>query len=189
LRKVIYLTSLSADGFIEAAGGDSTSLIPDEELHRHFNELESAIDTHLYGRRFYELMASYWPSVDGKPTAPSYEVEYARIWKAVPKVVFSSTLDRVEWNARLFKGDARSEVARLKQLPGLNMSLGGTTLASTLAADGLIDEYRLYVMPVILGAGKSMFQLRDKISLQLVEHRRFSSGVVLLHYARRAYPQ
>ncbi len=99
MRKVVYMTSLSVDGYIEADSGDPAWLVPDEELHRHFNDLESSIDTHLYGRRFYELMAAYWPAAAENPSAPSYEVEYARIWKNVPKVVFSATLDRVGWNA------------------------------------------------------------------------------------------
>ena len=189
MRRIIYLASLSADGYIEAAGGDSTALVPDEELHRHFNELERALDTHLYGRRFYQLMASYWPTVESNPNAPSYEREYARLWKAVPKVVFSSTLDQVDWNGRVVKGNALQEVARLKQLAGLNMSIGGTALASELAAHGLIDEFRLYVMPVLFGAGKPMFQLSAQIRLHLIEHRRFSSGAVLLHYTCRAGAQ
>ena len=185
MRNVVYMVSLSADGYIEANSGDPAWLVPDEELHRHFNELESSIDTHLYGRRFYELMAAYWPAASENPSAPSYEVEYARIWKSVRKVVFSSTLDRVDWNARLFKGNAAKEVARLKEQTGKNLSIGGATLASTLADHGLIDEYRLYIVPIILGGGKQMFQLHDRINLSLIEVRRFSSDVVLLHYRRR----
>src|SRR5262249_16990376 len=129
--------------------------------------VESSIGTHLYGRRFYELMAGYWLAVD-ETSAPSFEVEYARIWKRVPKVVFSKTLDRVGWNARLFKGDAAQEVARLKEQSGKNLSIGGAALASTLAEQGLIDEYRLYVVPIMLGGGKPMFQLQHRIKLSLV---------------------
>src|SRR5262249_5319519 len=103
MRNVIHMTSLSVDGYIEAASGDTGWLIPDEELPRHLNDLESSIDTHLYGRRFYELMAAYWPTADENPSAPRYEVEYARIWKSVTKVVFSKTLQRVDWNSRLVR--------------------------------------------------------------------------------------
>ena len=185
MRNVVYITSLSVDGYIEADSGDPMWLVPDEELHRHFNDLEGSIDTHLYGRRFYELMAAYWPAADENPSAPSYEVEYARIWKSVPKVVFSTTLDRVGWNARLFRGNAAEEVARLKAQTGKNLSVGGAALASILAEQGLIDEYRLYVVPIILEGGKPMFQLHDRISLSLVEVRKFSSDVALLRYRRR----
>jgi dihydrofolate reductase len=184
MRNVVYRTSLSVDGYIEANSGNPAWLVPDEELHRHFNDLESSIDTHLYGRRFYELMTAYWPTVERNPSTPTYEVEYARIWKSVPKVVFSSTLDRVDWNARLFKGNAIEEVARLKGQTGKNLSIGGGALASTLAEHGLIDEYRLYVVPIILGSGKPMFQLRDRINLSLVEVRKFTSDAVLLRYRR-----
>ena len=85
MRNVVYMASLSVDGCMEANSGDPAWLVPDEELHRHFNDLESSIDTHLYGRRFYELMMVYWPTVERNPPAPSYEVEYARIWKNVSK--------------------------------------------------------------------------------------------------------
>jgi dihydrofolate reductase len=133
----------------------------------------------------YELMAAYWPTVDEKPSAPEYEVEYARIWKSVPKIVFSRTLHRVDWNSRLVRGDALEEVARLKEHPGKSVSIGGARLASTLAEGGLIDEYRLYITPIILGGGKSMFrQLRDRINVSLVDVQKFASDVVLLRYRR-----
>lgn len=178
---VIYWTSLSLDGHIDAATGDAGWLVPDEELHRHFNDLEREIDTHLYGRRMYELMAAYWPNADENPSAPPYEVEYARLWRAVPKVVFSKTLDRVDWNSRLVRGNARDEVAKLKKLPGMNMSVGGAALAANLADAGLIDEYRLYYIPIFLGAGKPAFaQLGQRIHLQPVETHTFNSGTILL---------
>ena len=181
MRKVIYATSLSLDGYIEAATGDPSWVFPDEELHRHFNDLETEVDTHLYGRRMYELMVAYWPTADQNPTAPSYEVDYAHIWKAVPKVVFSKTLATVDWNSRLAGGDPRAEVAKLKSQPGKSMSVGGLTLASYLAQAGLIDEYRLYYVPILLGSGKTVFAgLGQRVRLQLIETRAFSSGTVLL---------
>jgi dihydrofolate reductase len=143
MRKVIYVTSLSLDGYIDTSVGDSGWAIPDEEFHRHFNELEQEIDTHLYGRRMYELMAVFWPTADQAPRAPAYIIDYTKIWKAVPKVVFSSTLHKVDWNSRLVKGDALAEVATLKAQAGKNISIGGLVLASSLAGAGLIDEYRL----------------------------------------------
>lgn len=183
MREVIYFTSVSVDGFIGSDSGDDSWVVPDEELHRHFNDLEAAVDTHLYGRRMYEIMAGFWPTAEDEPGMPDYVLEYARIWKPMPKVVFSQTLREVGWNSRLFSGDACGEVARLKQLPGLNMSVGGCQLAASLAQAGLIDEYRIYVMPTIVGSGTPMFSaLGRHIALEPVEVRRFSGGAVLLRY-------
>jgi dihydrofolate reductase len=185
MPKVIYAMSVSLDGFIEAANGDLSWSFPDEELHKHFNDLESTIDIHLYGRRLYENMAAYWPTADENPSAPKNEIEYARIWRNMPKIVFSKTLDQVGWNSRLIRGDIAGEVNKLKEQPGRDMSVGGAELASTFMQLGLIDEYRLYVHPIVLGGGKPMFpRLHDNINLQLVETRTFGSGVVLLRYQR-----
>ena len=112
-------------------------------------------------------------------------MEYARIWKPVAKVVFSSTLESVDWNSRLIKGDALAEVARLKAQPGGgSLGVGGLVLASALASAGLIDEYRLYYVPIFLGSGKAAFsQIRCRVRLKPVETRTFSSGTVLLRCA------
>ena len=185
MRKVIYALNLSLDGFIEDRNGSLDWSYPDEELHKHFNELESNLDLHLYGRGLYENMAAFWPTADGDPSAPDFVIEYARIWKSTPNVVFSTSLDQVGWNSRLVKGDIAEEVNKLKAEPGKDMNVGGANLASSFMQLGLIDEYRLYIHPVILGGGKPMFgQLRDKINLQLIETHTFGSGVVLLRYRR-----
>jgi dihydrofolate reductase len=181
MRKVIYVTSLSLDGYIEAFTVDQSWAFPDKELHRHFNDLEQEMGTLLYGRRMYELMVAFWPTADQNPSAPQYVIDYAHIWKSVPKVVFSKTLDSVDWNSRLVKDDARAEVARLKALPGKDLSIGGLTLASDLAAAGLIDEYRLYYVPILLGSGKTAFaNLSRGVELQPIEAHTFRSGTVLL---------
>lgn len=181
MRKLVYSTSLSLDGYIDASAGDPSWVIPDEELHRHFNDVEREIDTLLYGRRMYELMVEYWPTADQDPSAPSIILEYARLWKPVHKVVFSSTLQTVEWNSRLVRGDPVAEVASLKAEAGKNLGVGGLTLASTLASAGLIDEYRLYYVPIFLGSGKAAFsQIQNRVRLKPVETRTFSSGTVLL---------
>ena len=181
MRKLVYATSLSLDGYIDAVSGDPSWVFPDEELHRHFNDLEREIDTLLYGRSMYEIMAGYWPTADQDPSAPSFILEYAQIWKPVSKVVFSSTLQDVGWNSRLVRGDPVPEVARMKALPGGSMGVGGLVLASALASAGLIDEYRLYYVPIFLGSGKAAFsQIQKRVSLKHVETRVFSSGTVLL---------
>jgi len=181
MRKLVYSTSLSLDGYIDSAAGDPSWVVPDEELHKHFNDVERETDTLLYGRRMYEIMAGYWPTADQDPSAPGAIVEYAQIWKPIPKVVFSSTLESVDWNSLLVRGDAVTEVARLKAQPGRAMGVGGLILASSLASAGLIDEYRLYYVPILLGSGKAAFsRIQNRVRLKPVETRTFSSGTVLL---------
>jgi dihydrofolate reductase len=181
----MFAMSVSLDGFIEAADSDFSWAYPDQELHTHFNQQESMIDIHLYGWHLYQDMAAYWPMADKNPSAPQVEIEYAKIWMDKPKIVFSNTLDQVGWNSRLVRGDFGEEVRKLKEQPGNYMSVGGARLASSFMRLGLIDEYRLYYCPIILGAGKPMFQsLLEKIKLQLIETRTFGSGVVLLRYQK-----
>ena len=183
MRKVIYRFSVSLDGFIEAANGDLSWSAPDPELHQHFNDLESTIDADLYGRGLYENMSAFWPTADQNPAAPEYEKEYARIWRSKPKIVFSTTLQQVDWNSRLVKGNIAEEVKRLTAQPGKDLTVGGAGLAASFMQLGLIDEYWLYVYPLLLGSGKRMFgPLPDQIALELLETRRFGGGVVMLRY-------
>jgi len=183
VRKVIYSMSVSLDGFIETPNGAIDWVIVDEELHTFFNDQAREMGAFLYGRRMYEMMVDYWPTADTKPSSPAYEVEFARIWKNMPKIVFSKTLDKVEWNSRLVRDNIAEEITKLKAQPGKDLSLGGPTIASTFMQLGLIDEYQLFVNPVILGGGTPMFRaLDDKLNLRLVETRTFGSGVVFLRY-------
>jgi dihydrofolate reductase len=182
MRKIIYSMLVSLDGFIEGPNRELDWHIIDEELHRFINDQQSAIDTQLYGRRMYEVMA-YWETADTNPSSPEYELEFARIWKNMSKIVFSKTLEQVQGNARLVREDIAAEIATLKAQPGKDMDLGGPTIASTFMQLGLIDEYRLYVQPVVLGSGTTMFPALDNaINLRLVETRAFASGVVYLRY-------
>ena len=134
---------VSVDGFIETASGDISWSYPDAELHQHFNERESSIDTHLYGRRLYENMVAFWPTADANPSAPEVEIEYARIWREKRKIIFSNTLTQVGWNCELFRGDITEGINELKAQPGRDMTVGGANLAATFMKLGLIDEYRL----------------------------------------------
>jgi dihydrofolate reductase len=187
VRDVVYVASISVDGFLGAADHDDDWVVPDPELHKHFNDLEGYFDIQLYGRRMYELMAGFWPTADELPDVPDYVAEYARIWRARPKVVFSKSIHNVGWNSRLFAGDAVEEVARLKAEPGGAMGVGGTELATSLARNGLIDEFRFYVMPTVVGSGTPMFStLGRHLDLSTVEVQRFDAGAVLLRY--RALP-
>lgn len=184
MRKLVYFTMASLDGLIDSADRDLDWVIVDEELHRYLNNLELEMGGYLYGRRMYELMQAYWPTADVQSN-PAFIREYSQIWKGIPKFVFSSALDRVEGNARLVKGDAVAEVTRLKEQPGKDLEVGGAILASTLIRAGLVDEYRIFVQPVILGAGTPMFPgLDEVIRLRLAETHSFHSGVVYLRYQR-----
>ena len=183
-RKLIYSMGVSLDGFIAGPGGEIDWSAPDEELHRFHNQQTREIGAHLCGRRLYEVMA-YWETADEDPSAPEHELEFARIWQATPKVVFSTTLESVEGNARLATDGVAEEVARLKEQPGEDLAVGGAGLASTLIKLGLVDEYRLFVSPVALGGGTPYFPaLEERITLELVETRTFASRVVYLRYRR-----
>jgi dihydrofolate reductase len=157
----------------------------DDELHEVFNDEARSVATMLYGRRMYELLVAYWPTGDQDPNATPAMRDFARIWRDKPKVVFSTTLDQVGWNSRLVRGDAVEEVRRLKQLPDHDMDVGGPTLASTLIKADLVDEFRMYVNPIVLGAGVPYFPRLDRpLELSLVETRRFGGDVVYLRYER-----
>jgi dihydrofolate reductase len=183
LGKLVYGMSVSLDGYVARPDGSLDWINVDEELHSAFNAEARKDDVVLYGRRLYELMAGYWPTADSDPNATPVEVAFARIWKPMPKVVFSKSLEHVEWNSRLVHDDAVEEVRRLKQDPGLHMSVAGPTTAAPLIAEGLVDEYALYVEPVVLGAGIPFFPAgQAPIPLRLIETRRFGSGAILQRY-------
>jgi dihydrofolate reductase len=184
MRKIIYAHMVSLDGYIEGPNGDLGWSAPGEELHKHFNDLyiDGVIDTSLYGRRLYEIMASYWPTVDEHSTAPDVEKEFARVWMKLPKIVYSKTLKRVNHNSTLAKEIVPEDIKNLKEQAGGDMDVGGAELASAFMKYGLIDEYRLYMHPVILGGGKPYFPPDIKMNLRLVDTREFSCGVVMLQY-------
>jgi dihydrofolate reductase len=184
VRKLIYSMGVSLDGFIAGPGGKIDWSAPDEELHRFHNQHARETGADLYGRRLYEVMRP-WETAGEDPSRSEAELEFARIWKDTPKIVFSKTLERVEGNARLVAEGAAEEVARLKQQPGNDLAVGGAGLASTLIAHGLVDEYRLFVSPVILGAGTPYLPpLDERINLELLETRTFGSRVVYVRYRR-----
>jgi dihydrofolate reductase len=184
VRELIYSMGVSLDGFIAGPGGEIDWSVPDEELHRFHNQQAREIGAHLYGRRLYEVM-TYWETADEQPSSREYELEFARIWKDTPKIVFSKTLEKVEGNARLVSDGAAEEVAALKKQPGKNLAVGGAGLASTFIKLGLIDEYRLFISPVVLGGGTPYFPAVDeRINLELVETRTFASRVVYVRYRR-----
>jgi dihydrofolate reductase len=184
MGKLIYSMGVSLDGFIAGPGGEIDWSAPDEELHRFHNEQTRELGAHFCGRRLYEEML-YWETADQNPSAAEPELEFARIWQDLPKIVFSNTLEKVEGNARLATDGVAEEVAKLKEQPGKDLAVGGAGLASTFAKLGLIDEYRLFVSPVVLGGGTPYFPaLEERIGLELAETRTFGSRVVYLRYRR-----
>jgi dihydrofolate reductase len=182
MRRLIYSMGVSLDGFIAGPDGAIDWAAPDEELHRFHNEQAREAGVDLYGRRLYEAMV-LWETADEDPSRGELEREFARIWKATPKVVFSRTLSEVTGNATLISDGAVEEVARLKEQPGDVLAVGGAGLAASLI--DLIDEFRLFVSPVVLGAGTPFFPaLEEPIELDLVETRTFGSRVVYMRYER-----
>jgi dihydrofolate reductase len=181
MRKLIYSMTVSLDGFIAGPGGEIDWSAPDEELHRFHNEQVSELGAHLCGRRLYETMV-YWETAD--PSWGEVELEFAGIWRALPKIVFSTTLEKVEGNARLATDGVAEEIAALREQPGKDLAVGGAELAASCMKLGLIDEYLLFTSPVVLGAGRPFFTaLDERIGLELVETRTFSSRVVYARYA------
>jgi dihydrofolate reductase len=185
MRKIIFMMSVSLDGFFEGPNHELDWQLIDDELHSHFNEWLGTTSAFLDGRVTYELMAGFWPAADKDPSATKLMAEFAGIWRDMPKIVYSRTLERADWNAVVVRDVSLDEVMELKNQPGGDMVLGGADLAATFMRHDLIDEYRLYVHPVVLGRGRHLFQPSDtKINLRLAETRTFGSGVVLLRYQR-----
>jgi len=185
MRKIILMMSVSLDGFIEGPGHELDWQLVDDELHGHFNTQLSAMGAFLSGRVTYELMASFWPTADADPSSTEPMVQFARIWRDMPKIVYSRTLERAGWNTTIVREVVANEVSELKAQPGADLVLGGADLAATFLRHDLIDELRLYVHPIVIGQGKALFPASgSRISLRLAETRAFGNGVVLLRYQR-----
>ena len=187
MRKVILMMSVSLDGFIEGPDHDLGWHMVDDELHSHFNEQLRGMGAFLDGRVTYELMAGFWPTADADPSSTGPMVEFAAIWRDMPKFVFSRTMEGAGWNTTVVRDVVPEEIEALKARPGGDMVLGGADLAASFMRHDLIDEYRLYVHPVVIGRGKPLFPPgAAKVVLGLAETRTFGNGVVLLRYERRS---
>ena len=186
MRKLTFAMNLSLDGYIAAPGGDLGWSVPDDELFQWWSDRVGATALALYGRRLWEGMSSHWPTAGQQPGATPAHIEYARRWLDMPKVVFSSTISTVAWNARLVTGDAVAEITRLKAEDGGPMDIAGATLAASAMRAGLIDEYAIAAHPVLVGGGTPFFTALDKwVNLALVETRTVPGGVVLSRYETR----
>ena len=184
MRKVIFWMGMSVDGFFEGPDHDISWHRVDEELHAHMNTEAGKMGAFLEGRVTWELMADFWPTADEDPSNPATVREFAGIWREIPKFVFSRTLEEAGWNTTIVRDVVPEEIMRLKAEAGGDLPVGGANLAATFMRLDLIDEYRLYVHPVVVGAGSRLFSSGASVDLALVETRRFGNGVVLLRYER-----
>jgi len=183
MRSVTYSMGASLDGYIVGPDGRFDWTVPDPEVFRFWIDDIREVGVHLMGRRLYETML-YWETADQDQSLDDAELEWAALWKPLPKVVFSTTLSAVQGKARLASGGLAEEIERLRAEPGQGeIAIGGATLAAEAAALGLIDEYRVMVHPVLVGGGIPYFPRRERrVDLELVETRTFSSKFVYLRY-------
>jgi len=181
MRRLGVFNLVTLDGYFAGPGGDISWHNPDQEFQELANEASNSGNTLLFGRVTYELMAGYWPT----PEAIKEDPVVARGMNSAEKIVFSRTLKSADWaNTRLVKDDMPAEVRRLKEGSGKGLTiLGSGSLVAQLAQEGLIDEYQVLLVPVVLGRGKTMFEgVKDRLPLKLVSSRTFKNGTVLLDY-------
>lgn len=183
MRKLIFAINLTADGCCDHAKGTGS-----DELHEYFTRLLRETGLLLYGRKTYQLMVPFWPDVARSQSMSEISNEFARVFASIPIAVFSRTLDTVEGNARLVRGNLRDEVLKWKQEPGKDILVGGVELPTQLVEHGLIDEFRIVIHPVIVGEGRRLFddlRLPERAPLKLVNSQVLSTGIVALHYTKQ----
>lgn len=181
MRKIIVSNLVSLDGFMAGPNGEIDWFLWNEETAQYAKELAKSIDTILFGRVTYELMAGFWPT----PASASEDPVITEYMNNSAKIVFSKTLERADWkNTKVVKEINPEEILKMKQKPGKNMVIYGSGgLVLSLTQLGLIDDYLIFVNPVILGQGKPLFKdLQDRHKLKLINTNIFENGVVLLHY-------
>ena len=185
MRKIVLMISVSIDGFIEGPNREIDWHLVDDELHAHFNEQLAAMGGFIDGRVTYEMMAEFWPTADEDPANAGPMAEFAKIWRDMPKYVYSTTLQRADWNTTIVRELVAEDVRRLQSQPGGDLALGGADLSESFRKLDLIDEYWLYIHPIVLGRGNPLFRPADaQVHLRLVDTRTFGNGVVLLRYER-----
>ncbi len=182
MGKLIYSAIASADGYVEDAAGSFDWAAPDEEVHRFVNDLERPVGTYLYGRRMYETML-YWQTAHTMPGQPPFVREFASIWQAAEKIVFSKTLKTVSSaKTRIERNFDPGMAGQLKSATGHDMTVGGAGLAGQAIKAGLVDELQLFLVPVIVGGGKRALPHGVRSDLELLDTQRFASGAVYLRY-------
>jgi dihydrofolate reductase len=182
VAKLIYLALASLDGYVADAAGNFDWAEPDPTVHRFINDLERPIGTHLYGRRMYEVMVA-WESIKTDGDSPPFIQDFARIWQAADKIVFSRTLEAVSTTrTRLERDFDPAAIRGLKAEATRDISVGGPALAAAAIQNRLVDELHLFLVPVLVGSGKRALPNDGRIALELRDQRRFRNGVVHLHY-------
>jgi dihydrofolate reductase len=185
VAKLIYSAIASLDGYTEDENGKFDWAAPDEQVHAFVNDLERPVGTYLYGRRMYETMVA-WETMAGKSPASR---DYAEIWQAAAKVVYSTTLETVSSaRTRLERSFDPEAVRELKAASERDLSLGGPTLAAAAIAAGLLDELHLFLNPIVVGGGKPALPDGVRVPLDLMDERRFDCGVVYVRYSTRGAP-
>jgi dihydrofolate reductase len=185
MAKLTYAAITSLDGYVADEKGDFDVLAPDEEVHAFVNDLERSVGTYLYGRRMYDTMV-YWETVPIEPDQPPVIRDYTQIWQAADKVVYSRSLETTSSARTRIEHDFQPETVRqLVADAGHDVSIGGPDLAGQAIASGLVDEYHLFVSPVVMGGGTAALPDNVRVDLELLSERRFGSGVVHLHYRTR----
>jgi dihydrofolate reductase len=183
MRKVTLFYNISLDGFISGPNDNIDWVIADKELHESAIEFLSAADVILYGRKTYQIMADFWPTVKDDPSNPGYIVAFANTLNPMKKIAFSKTLKSVGWNTKIITEFDPKEIRKMKEQRGKNIAVGGANLAQQFMQHDLIDEFQLLVHPVVLGGGKPLFNyIKDRMNLKLMKTKIFASGVVSLHY-------
>jgi len=185
MGKLIYSTITSLDGYVADKDGNFDWAAPDEEVHTFVNDLERPIGTYLYGRRMYEVM-SYWETAQALTDQPSFMQDFAKIWRAADKIVYSKTLETASSaRTRIERDFYPDTVRRMKAQAERDISVGGADLATQALKTGLVDECHLFVTPIVVGGGKRSLPNDVRLELELLDERRFEGGVVHLHYRIR----
>jgi dihydrofolate reductase len=186
MAKLIYAAISSLDGYVADAEGNFEWSAPDEEVHRFVNNLERSTGTYLYGRRMYEVMR-YWETAPTESAEASAAQEYAKIWQAADKIIYSTTLEQVSSaRTRIERKFDRSAVQQLKAAAARNVSVSGPTLAAQALQMGLVDECHLFLCPVVVGDGLPALPDGVRVALELLDEDRFGNGTVHLHYRVKA---
>ena len=186
MAKLIYSAITSLDGYISDEHGNFDWAEPDEEVHRFVNELERPVGTYLYGRRMYETMR-YWETAHTLDGQPPVGLDFAQIWQAADKIVYSKTLDTVSSARTRIERDFEPEAVRqLKESSGRDLTVGGPDLAAQALKAGLVDELHLLVNPIVVGSGNPSLPDDVRVKLELLDERRFRNGVVYLRYGAKA---
>jgi dihydrofolate reductase len=185
MAKLTYTAIASLDGYVADENGKFDWAEPDEEVHAFLNDLERPVGTHLYGRRMYEVLVA-WETMDAQPDQPPYIVDFAKIWQAAEKIVYSRTLETVtSARTRIEREFDPDAVRELKQTSERDLLVGGPELAGEAIRAGLVDEYQLFLAPVVVGGGKRSLPDDVRVDLELIDERRFASGFVHLRYGTR----